>query len=85
MRFSSTALAIWLCSSAVTALPTNNTYSVFLHPDDGWHADTTIEFPNTTAFANVTERWDSFDPPTYAIAVSPASEEDVATAVCYRQ
>lgn len=82
MLFLSTALAIWLFSSAVTALPRNHTYSVFLHPHHHWHAHTTIEFPNSTAFVNATERWNTNNPPTYAVAVSPAREEDVATAVC---
>ncbi|TRX92610.1 hypothetical protein FHL15_006537 [Xylaria flabelliformis] len=46
-----------------------------------WSNATTIEFPGSTAFVNATERWDIFDEPTYAAAISPATEADVVQAV----
>ncbi|KAI0862311.1 hypothetical protein F4860DRAFT_472916 [Xylaria cubensis] len=46
-----------------------------------WSSATAIEFPGSTAFVNATERWDIFDEPTYAAAISPATEADVVQAV----
>ena len=83
MLFLSAVLGAWLCFMTATALPANLS-SVFSHSNNNWHARTTIEFPNSTTFVNATERWNSFDAPTYSVAVTPASEADVATAVCSR-
>ncbi|KAI1752351.1 hypothetical protein F4782DRAFT_501516 [Xylaria castorea] len=46
-----------------------------------WSKTTTVEFPGSTAFVNATERWNIFDEPTFAAAVSPATEADVIQAV----
>ncbi|KAI0550085.1 FAD-binding domain-containing protein [Xylaria curta] len=46
-----------------------------------WSNATTIEFPGSTAFVNATGRWNIFDEPTYAAAISPATEGDVVQAV----
>ncbi|OQD81687.1 hypothetical protein PENANT_c026G10445 [Penicillium antarcticum] len=45
------------------------------------NAQTTIIFPNTTAFENATERWNSLGAPSYSVAISPATGDDVARAV----
>ncbi|KAI1334906.1 hypothetical protein F5Y15DRAFT_399674 [Xylariaceae sp. FL0016] len=46
-----------------------------------WARNTTIEFPGSQAFSNATERWDIYEEPTFAAAVTPGTEEDVAQAV----
>ncbi|KAK3936141.1 hypothetical protein QBC46DRAFT_461661 [Diplogelasinospora grovesii] len=81
MRFSHAALgAAWLLSGSVTAHPAD-IYSVFTNPSNNWDAHTTIEFPNSTAFENATERWNTFDEPTFSIAITPGTDADVAKAV----
>lgn len=42
---------------------------------------TIFSFPDSPTFGNATERWTTFDAPTYRAAVSPATEEDVAKMV----
>ncbi|KAI1083648.1 Glucooligosaccharide oxidase [Whalleya microplaca] len=76
----SVVLRAWLYSAAATALPAD-TYSVFTNSSNHWNAKTAINFPNSTAFANATTRWNSFDGPTYDISITPGSEADVAKAV----
>lgn len=44
-------------------------------------AGTKILFPGDDGFAEVTTRWAVYKPPTYAAAISPATEEDVVKAV----
>lgn len=46
-----------------------------------WSSNTTLSFPGSDVFANATERWSIAHEPTYAAAISPATEEDVVTAV----
>lgn len=46
-----------------------------------WSAGTKILFPGDDGFAEVTSRWAIYKPPTYAAAISPATEEDVVKAV----
>lgn len=46
-----------------------------------WSPKTVISFEGTPAFSNATERWDIYKPPTYSVAISPATEADVVTAV----
>lgn len=43
--------------------------------------DTTIYLPSSPEFFNVTERWTTFDAPTFSAAISPATEEDVVKIV----
>ena len=72
----------------------NGAIAAFLHPrqsstlaatfsDPGlsWSSQTTLSFPNTTAFFDTTQRWTIYDPPTYGASLSPATEEDVVQAV----
>lgn len=46
-----------------------------------WSAGTKVLFPSDDGFAEVTSRWAVHKPPTYAAAISPASEEDVVKTV----
>lgn len=50
-------------------------------PARHWAANTTVSFPGNAAFANATERWSIFNPPTYSAAVSPGTEGDVSKVV----
>lgn len=54
---------------------------IFTDSGNGWSADTKIRFPDDEEFAKVTTRWAAYKPPTYAAAISPATEEDVVKAV----
>jgi hypothetical protein len=60
-------------------------FSALTDSKNGWDPKTVISFPNSTQFINVTERWSIFDPPTYSVEISPATEKDVATAVSWVQ
>jgi hypothetical protein len=77
MRFSWTA--VLGASVFLRGVAARNVYSAFTQ--SSWNAHTTISFPNSTAFIDATERWNSFDEPTYSLAITPATEEDVAQAV----
>ncbi|KAI1433773.1 hypothetical protein GGR50DRAFT_695729 [Xylaria sp. CBS 124048] len=46
-----------------------------------WSSQTIISNPQNPEFFNATERWTILDPPTYQLSVSPATENDVITAV----
>ena len=46
-----------------------------------WSHQTEISFKGSPDFTNATERWDIYMPPTYSVAISPATEADVVTAV----
>ncbi|KAL2824211.1 FAD-binding domain-containing protein [Aspergillus cavernicola] len=80
MRFLPTALGAVLLLKAAAALP-SDPYSIFTSPRNSWDADTTIFFPNSTQFVDATERWNSYNQPSYSFAITPATEEDVAQAV----
>lgn len=74
--------AAWLAATIVAAAPTYsdalaalNTAAKFLDPQTKIYAE------NTTGFINATQRWTEYDPPTFLISVSPATEADVATVV----
>lgn len=75
------ALGAVLCSAVVMAAPAD-VYTVFTNSSNHWDAQTTIEFPNTTAFESATDRWNLYMVPTYSVAITPATEADVAQAVC---
>lgn len=49
--------------------------------DIKWASDTVISFPDTPEFEDATVRWNSYNAPTYAGAISPADEEDVVKVV----
>lgn len=46
-----------------------------------WAQGTVLSFPSSSTFVNATERWSTFDPPTYSAAISPATEADVVKIV----
>lgn len=46
-----------------------------------WSPKTIISFEGSPEFNNATERWDIYMAPTYRVAISPATETDVVTAV----
>ncbi|KAI0202890.1 hypothetical protein F4808DRAFT_458596 [Astrocystis sublimbata] len=46
-----------------------------------WSPKTTISIKGSPEFFNATERWDIYMAPTYSVAISPATETDVVTAV----
>lgn len=48
-----------------------------------WSPDTIVSVQGSPEFENATERWDIYMEPTYSVAISPASEADVVTAVCF--
>lgn len=84
MRLSSTSfVSACLCVRAVVAAP-YDIHSAFTNSSNTWDARTTVLFPNSTAFAEATERWNNANRPGYAVAITPATEEDVAKAVCSR-
>lgn len=56
-------------------------HAVLTDSSNGWSADTKIQFPGEEGFAAATSRWAVYKPPTYAAAISPATEEDVVKAV----
>lgn len=70
-----------LCVRAVVAAP-YDVYSAFTNSSNTWDPQTTIVFPNSTAFVEATERWNNANELGYAVAITPATEEDVAKAVC---
>ncbi|KAI1129659.1 FAD-binding domain-containing protein [Nemania abortiva] len=42
---------------------------------------TTVEYPDSLAFVDATERWTIFKPPSYGIAITPGNEQDAAQAM----
>ncbi|KAI3322460.1 FAD-binding domain-containing protein [Xylariaceae sp. AK1471] len=46
-----------------------------------WPAQANILYPGSAAFTNATVRWDAYGSPSYCAAVSPSSEEEVASIV----
>lgn len=74
--------AAWLAATIVTAAPTYSTALAALNAASNLlDPQTKIYAENTTEFINATERWTEYDPPTFVISVSPATEADVATVV----
>ncbi|PYI24917.1 FAD-binding domain-containing protein [Aspergillus indologenus CBS 114.80] len=46
-----------------------------------WSHGTVVSFPENAYFENATERWTTWAAPSYFAAVSPATEQDVVTAI----
>jgi len=69
----------WLLAAHAAAV---NLRSLLLDGDIHWASDTIISLPNTPEFEEATVRWNSYNAPTYAGAISPADEEDVIKVVC---
>lgn len=73
-----TALACsWLTAHAASV----DLKSLLLESDIQWASDTVISFSDTPEFEDATVRWNSYNAPTYAGAISPADEEDVVKVV----
>lgn len=51
------------------------------HPSRAWSPNTTVSFPGSPNFANATQRWSIFSPPTYSAAINPGTEEDISKVV----
>ncbi|ROV98478.1 hypothetical protein VPNG_08539 [Cytospora leucostoma] len=66
---------------AVTAVPSQSPYSVFTNSSNEWDPQTKFGFPNTTAFTEATTRWNTLIDPSYSIAITPATEDDVVKAL----
>lgn len=56
----------------------------FNHPINNWSVNTTISFPGQSDFTNATIRWNAYEGPGYAAAVTVGSAEDVAKTVCWK-
>ncbi|CAJ2512896.1 Uu.00g010150.m01.CDS01 [Anthostomella pinea] len=54
---------------------------ILTDPSNYWTANTVVSFPEDPDFVNATERWTIYDSPSYAAAVTPATEADVVKAV----
>ncbi|KAK7756973.1 hypothetical protein SLS62_000989 [Diatrype stigma] len=54
---------------------------ILTDPKNVWSPQTSVRFPDDKDFVNVTERWTTFNPPTFAAAISPATEDDVIKAI----
>ncbi|GAW11405.1 hypothetical protein ANO14919_007490 [Xylariales sp. No.14919] len=46
-----------------------------------WPAQSEIQYPGSEAFINATARWNAYGSPSYCAAVSPSSEEELASIV----
>lgn len=69
-------------AAAVTRLATRLDLAPILAKRSGnWSTLTTLSFPGSASYTNATERWTTFSAPTYSAAISPATEEDVASVV----
>jgi len=87
MLFKNTIAALaGLCGLSVHAAPSQpvDLKNLLTQSSNGWAKGTTISFPNSPTFTNATERWTTFDAPTYFAAVSPANEADVVKSVRQR-
>ena len=79
------AALAWLCVSPIQAsasvIRRTDLRSVITARSNNWAANTTIAFPGSSDFANTTERWTTFDAPSYSAAISPGVTDDVVKAV----
>ncbi|KAB2571594.1 FAD-linked oxidoreductase azaL [Lasiodiplodia theobromae] len=63
------------------AVPYSDLRALLQNSSIQWSPQTELFFPNTTGFKDATQRWSSFEEPTYKAAVRPGTELDVQTAV----
>ncbi|KAL9619842.1 MAG: hypothetical protein Q9160_005582 [Pyrenula sp. 1 TL-2023] len=78
-RSSGLALLCLVRNSIAAAVQSNA--STFDAASYQWSPLTAVSFEGSPTFFNATERWDIYTPPTYSVAISPATEDDVVTAV----
>ncbi|KAH8585692.1 hypothetical protein B0O99DRAFT_646402 [Bisporella sp. PMI_857] len=84
MRLSPMLAALLLSSASTFASPLtyrSDLKTILTGCNITWSASTVMSFPGTDYFTNATHRWTIAYEPTYAAAISPANEEDVAAAV----
>ena len=56
--------------------------TVLSHPQNHWCSGTQIFFPEEPDYANLTtQRWTTYDAPSYVASIKPSCVEDVATIV----
>lgn len=70
-------LSVWVHGLNAALIPRANIQSILTNPIRAWSNVTTLSFPDSSEFVDVTERWTTFNPPTYAAAISPGTEEDL--------
>ncbi|KFA72424.1 hypothetical protein S40288_08036 [Stachybotrys chartarum IBT 40288] len=74
-------LSLGLVATTCAAFPCD-LRRLFLDPSNSWNANTTISFPNDgITWVEATIRWSPYHAPTYAAAISPATEDDAVRAV----
>ncbi|KAL9130224.1 MAG: hypothetical protein Q9175_007076 [Cornicularia normoerica] len=77
-----TALAgFWVLSVHAAPNQPVNLRTLLSKEANSWAKGTILSFPNSPTFSNATERWSTFDAPTYFAAVSPANEADVVKSI----
>ncbi|KAK9794409.1 putative FAD-binding PCMH-type domain-containing protein [Seiridium cardinale] len=74
-------LQCWLAIYALLSVGATCKNATTVFSAAQWSAGTTVAYPSSADFANATERWSIYDSPTYSVAISPATEEDVRQAV----
>ncbi|KAK8137628.1 hypothetical protein PG984_003121 [Apiospora sp. TS-2023a] len=57
--------------------PRQDLSALLTDPARQWGKGTIVSLGGSSRFKSVTERWTIFKPPTYFVAVSPSTEEDV--------
>ena len=84
LTLAATASILFTGVAASTLKRRDDVRAVFTNSQ--WSSATTISFPGSYSFTAKTERWNAFEPPTYAVVVTPGSENDLAKVVrieCY--
>ncbi|KAF2852097.1 FAD-binding domain-containing protein [Plenodomus tracheiphilus IPT5] len=79
-QFSSLVL-LGLARGSIGATVRATTPAPFTAANWHWSNGTTISSKGSTEFLEATERWTIYMPPTYNVAISPATEDDVVKAV----
>ena len=69
-------------SYALTERATPNIKSLLAQPQHAWCSGTQVLFPGQANYANLTtQRWSTYEAPTYIASVKPACVQDVITIV----
>ncbi|KAF3766676.1 FAD-binding domain-containing protein [Cryphonectria parasitica EP155] len=74
-------LSLLQVAAAAAGTTAANLSAIFDQSSYQWDVNTVLVLPNDTSFANLTERWTLFDAPSFAGAIRPATEADVAQVV----
>ncbi|KAK8108235.1 uncharacterized protein PG998_010248 [Apiospora kogelbergensis] len=81
IHFSGLAILALVRSSVAAAVQSNESSFSADAARYRWAPGTVISYKGSPDFRQATERWDIYKPPTYSVAITPAVEADVATAV----